>query len=49
MIVMNILLNMLTTTGLGAIIVVYTNHLAIKMLFRPHRRIYIGKFQVPFT
>ena len=27
----------------------YTNHLAIKMLFRPHRPIYIGKFQVPFT
>ncbi|EJR75855.1 hypothetical protein IK7_05234 [Bacillus cereus VD156] len=49
MIVMNIWLNMLTTTGLGAIIGGYTNHLAIKMLFRPHRPIYIGKFQVPFT
>ena len=40
---------MLTTTGLGAIIGGFTNHLAIKMLFRPHRPIYIGKFQVPFT
>lgn len=40
---------MLITTGLGAIIGGYTNHLAIKMLFRPHRPIYIGKFQVPFT
>ncbi|PEB87439.1 DUF445 domain-containing protein [Bacillus thuringiensis] len=49
MIAMNIWLNMLTTTGLGAIIGGYTNHLAIKMLFRPHRPIYIGKFQVPFT
>ncbi|HDR7592417.1 MULTISPECIES: DUF445 domain-containing protein [Bacillus] len=49
MIVMNIWLNMLITTGLGAIIGGYTNHLAIKMLFRPHRPIYIGKFQVPFT
>ncbi|PEC21828.1 DUF445 domain-containing protein [Bacillus cereus] len=49
MIVMNIWLNMLTTTGLGAVIGGYTNHLAIKMLFRPHRPIYIGKFQVPFT
>ncbi|SCM92501.1 Uncharacterized protein BWINRASL_00808 [Bacillus mycoides] len=49
MIMMNIWLNMLTTTGLGAIIGGYTNHLAIKMLFRPHRPIYIGKFQVPFT
>ncbi|WP_141436371.1 DUF445 domain-containing protein [Bacillus cereus] len=46
---MNIWLNMLTTTGLGAVIGGYTNHLAIKMLFRPHRPIYIGKFQVPFT
>lgn len=46
---MNIWLNMLTTTGLGAIIGGYTNHLAIKMLFRPHRPIYVGKFQVPFT
>ncbi|MGH0596102.1 DUF445 domain-containing protein [Bacillus mycoides] len=49
MIVMNMWLNMLITTGLGAIIGGYTNHLAIKMLFRPHRPIYIGKFQVPFT
>ncbi|GCF74918.1 DUF445 domain-containing protein [Bacillus cereus] len=49
MIMMNIWLNMLTTTGLGAIIGGYTNHLAIKMLFRPHRPIYVGKFQVPFT
>ncbi|ASZ15987.1 DUF445 domain-containing protein [Bacillus cereus] len=49
MIVMNIWLSMLTTTGLGAIIGGFTNHLAIKMLFRPHRPMYIGKFQVPFT
>ncbi|PFK46557.1 DUF445 domain-containing protein [Bacillus cereus] len=46
---MNMWLNMLTTTGLGAVIGGYTNHLAIKMLFRPHRPIYIGKFRVPFT
>ncbi|WJE53531.1 DUF445 family protein [Bacillus cereus] len=46
---MNMWLNMLTTTGLGAIIGGYTNHLAIKMLFRPHHPIFIGKFQVPFT
>ncbi|GAB6477971.1 membrane protein [Bacillus cereus] len=49
MIVMNIWLSMLTTTGLGAIIGGFTNHLAIKMLFRPHHPMYIGKFQVPFT
>ena len=41
---MNIWLSMLTTTGLGAIIGGFTNHLAIKMLFRPHRPMYIGKF-----
>ncbi len=46
---MNIWLSMLTTTGLGAIIGGFTNHLAIKMLFRPHRPMYIGKLQVPFT
>lgn len=46
---MNIWLSMLTTTGVGAIIGGFTNHLAIKMLFRPHRPMYIGKFQVPFT
>lgn len=46
---MNIWLSMLTTTGLGAIIGGFTNHLAIKMLFRPHRPMYIWKFQVPFT
>lgn len=46
---MNVWLNMLTTTGLGALIGGYTNHLAIKMLFRPHRPVYIGKFQLPFT
>ncbi|HFJ9247877.1 DUF445 family protein [Bacillus anthracis] len=46
---MNIWLSMLTTAGIGAIIGGFTNHLAIKMLFRPHRPIYIGKFQVPFT
>lgn len=46
---MNIWLSMLTTTGLGAIIGGFTNHLAIKMLFRPHRPMYIRKFQVPFT
>lgn len=42
-------LNLLITTGLGAVIGGYTNHLAIKMLFRPHHPKYIGKFRVPFT
>ena len=34
---------------IGAAIGGYTNHLAIKMLFRPHEAIYIGKWRVPFT
>lgn len=33
----------------GAIIGYITNWLAIKMLFRPHKEIRIGKFKVPFT
>ncbi|HSU79860.1 MAG TPA: DUF445 family protein [Candidatus Angelobacter sp.] len=33
----------------GAFIGGITNHLAIKMLFRPYRALYIGKFRVPFT
>lgn len=34
---------------LGAMIGGVTNSLAIKMLFRPYRSIYIGKFRIPFT
>ncbi|MBZ9632874.1 DUF445 family protein [Clostridium sp. FP1] len=33
----------------GAIIGYITNWLAIKMLFRPHKELKIGKFKVPFT
>ena len=34
---------------IGSIIGYFTNYLAIKMLFRPHKPIYIGKFKLPFT
>ncbi|MBD2138429.1 DUF445 family protein [Anabaena sp. FACHB-1237] len=34
---------------LGAVIGYYTNDIAIKMLFRPYRPIYIFKRQLPFT
>lgn len=34
---------------LGGIIGYITNDLAIKMLFRPRKSIYIGKFHIPFT
>jgi uncharacterized membrane protein YheB (UPF0754 family) len=33
----------------GAVIGYITNWLAIKMLFKPHKEIRIGKFKVPFT
>lgn len=45
----NIWWNLLITTGLGAVIGGYTNHVAIQMLFRPHEPVYIGKYRVPFT
>ena len=34
---------------IGAVIGYITNWLAIKMLFRPHKELRIGKFKVPFT
>lgn len=34
---------------IGALIGGLTNHLAIKMLFRPHEAKYIGNWRVPFT
>ena len=33
----------------GAIIGYITNWIAVKMLFRPSKAIYIGKFRLPFT
>ena len=41
---------MMTFMGIiGAIIGGVTNYLAIKMLFRPHKPIYFGKWRLPFT
>lgn len=34
---------------MGAIIGIFTNYIAIKMLFRPYTERYIGKFRIPFT
>ncbi len=34
---------------IGAVIGGFTNHLAIKMLFRPHEAKYIGSWRIPFT
>lgn len=37
------------TPAAGAVIGYFTNWLAIKMLFRPHKQLYVGKIKVPFT
>lgn len=42
-------LALITAPLIGGLIGLITNSLAIKMLFRPHRAIYIGHFHVPFT
>lgn len=39
----------ITAPVIGGLIGLVTNSLAIKMLFRPHRAVYIGRFHVPFT
>lgn len=39
----------ITAPIIGGLIGFITNSLAIKMLFRPHHAIYIGRFHVPFT
>ncbi len=35
--------------SVGALIGAFTNYIAIKMLFRPYRPLYIGKWRIPFT
>ena len=42
-------LQVIAAPVIGGIIGLITNGLAIKMLFRPHKEIYIGKFRLPFT
>jgi len=39
----------LTAPITGAIIGYFTNDLAINMLFRPYKGVYIGKYKLPFT
>ncbi|MET1014977.1 MAG: DUF445 family protein [Paenisporosarcina sp.] len=46
---MNFLWTIVFMALIGALIGGFTNHLAIKMLFRPHEARYIGKWKVPFT
>ncbi|MEY9978841.1 DUF445 domain-containing protein [Lysinibacillus sp. RC79] len=45
----NFLVTLIFMAVIGAAIGGVTNHLAIKMLFRPHEAIYIKNWRVPFT
>ncbi|MGE7929495.1 DUF445 domain-containing protein [Lysinibacillus xylanilyticus] len=45
----NFLVTLIFMAVIGAAIGGVTNHLAIKMLFRPHKAIYIKNWRVPFT
>ncbi len=42
-------IQIITAPLIGGLIGLITNSLAIKMLFRPHKEIRIGKFRIPFT
>ncbi|WP_126425512.1 DUF445 domain-containing protein [Brevibacillus marinus] len=42
-------LTAVVTVIIGAIIGGFTNHLAVRMLFRPYRPWMLGRFRVPFT
>lgn len=46
---MNFIWVLLFMAFIGALIGGFTNHLAIKMLFRPHEAKYIGNWRLPFT
>lgn len=46
---MELLFKILFLVVIGAIIGGVTNSLAIKMLFRPYRPVYIGRWKLPFT
>lgn len=46
---MQIFLTIFMMVIIGAIIGGFTNAVAIKMLFRPYKTLYIGKWRVPFT
>ncbi len=46
---MSLPLNLLLPPLLGAVIGYFTNDLAIRMLFRPYRPLYLGRYRVPFT
>ena len=42
-------LRLISGPVIGAVIGLFTNWIAVKMLFRPRKALYIGKFHIPFT
>ena len=46
---LNDVLKIIVPIALGALIGYFTNDLAIRMLFRPRRPVFLGKWQLPFT
>ena len=44
-----IILRIAVTFVMSAVIGIFTNYIAVKMLFRPYKAKYIGKFHIPFT
>ena len=43
------ILAMLSGPLVGAVIGIFTNYIAVKMLFRPYTEKHIGKWRIPFT
>ncbi len=43
------IIGMIVTLVMSAVIGIFTNYIAVKMLFRPYKAKYIGKFHIPFT
>ena len=43
------LIQILSGPIVGAVIGYITNDIAIRMLFRPHKAVYVGKWRLPFT
>ncbi|WP_241463051.1 DUF445 domain-containing protein [Listeria aquatica] len=46
---MNIWISILVMMIIGGFIGMMTNFIAIRMLFRPYKAIFIGKWRLPFT
>lgn len=42
-------IEIITSPIIGGVIGLLTNNIAIKMIFKPYKEVYIGKFKVPFT